>query len=169
MMFFLDERGRAGMPTASYWGARILAQEWVQPGDETHELFPATADLKNSQGEQIVTAYAVHRPDGLWSLMLINKDPARAHDVSCFPERIANEGVDSSIKVVQFSGEQYQLGADREQPKPIKSDRRLASQRAGFGRRFAGLFSDGDSRIKRLRGGIKRHHSEAMIPPESIR
>jgi hypothetical protein len=123
MMFFLDERGRAGMPTASYWGARILAQEWVQPGDETHELFPATADLKNSQGEQIVTAYAVHRPDGLWSLMLINKDPARAHDVKVvFQNGSRMKAFNSSIEVVQFSGEQYQLSADREQPKPFKSD-----------------------------------------------
>jgi hypothetical protein len=52
MMFFLDERGQAGTPTASYWGARMLAQEWVKPGDEAHELFPAASDLKNRKANR---------------------------------------------------------------------------------------------------------------------
>jgi len=123
MMFFLDERGQAGTPTASYWGARMLAQEWVKPGDEAHELFPAASDLKNSQGEQIVTAYALHRPDGLWSLLLINKDPSQVHEVKV----LFHEGSDTGpfigpIQVVQFSPRQYQLNSDREKPFPIKSD-----------------------------------------------
>lgn len=123
MMFFLDERGHAGVPTASYWGARMLAQEWVKPGDETHELFPAASDLKNSQGEQIITAYALHRPDGLWSLMLINKDPNQTHEVKILFQKGSNTGpFIGSIQVVQFSSDQYQLSSDREKPFPIKSD-----------------------------------------------
>jgi hypothetical protein len=123
MMFFLDEHGHAGIPTASYWGARMLAQEWVKPGDETHGLFPAVSDLKNSQGEQIVTAYALHRPDGLWSLMLINKDPDQPHDVKVvFQKGSRLNAFGSPIDVVQFSSQQYQLNSDREHPFPIKSD-----------------------------------------------
>src|SRR5215510_7164095 len=34
MMFFIDEAGRAGRPTATYWGARLLAQDWAKAGDE---------------------------------------------------------------------------------------------------------------------------------------
>jgi hypothetical protein len=123
MMFFLDENGRAGTPTTAFWGARLLAQEWVKPGDEVHELFPAASDLKNSPGEQIVTAYALRRPDGLWSLMLINKDPNQAHDVRIvFRNETRMKTFDSPIDVVQFSTGQYQLNSDREQPKPIKSN-----------------------------------------------
>ena len=124
MMFFLDERGHAGIPTATFWGARMLAQEWVKPGDEIHELYPAASDLKNEQGEQIVTAYALRRPDGLWSLMLINKDPdqaARREGRSSKKDRARN-AFGSPIDVVQFSSQQYQLNSDREQPFPIKSD-----------------------------------------------
>lgn len=122
MMFFLDENGRAGTPTASYWGARMLAQEWVTPGDETHEMYPASSDLKNPQGEQIVTAYALKRPDGLWSLMLINKDPNLAHEVKIVLQNGSRMQVFASpIDVVQFSGEQYQLNSDREKPFPIRS------------------------------------------------
>lgn len=123
MMFFLDESGRAGRPTAAYWGARLLAQEWVKPGDEVHEIYPAASDLKNEQGEQIVTAYALRRPDGLWSLMLINKDPDQPHDVKViFQNGSLMKAFDSPIDVVQFSPQQYQLSSDRENPFPIQSD-----------------------------------------------
>ena len=123
MMFFLDKNGRAGTPTASYWGARLLAQEWVKPGDEVHEIFPAASDLKNSQSEQIVTAYALRRPDGMWSLMLINKDPNQAHAVKILFQKESGAGAFvGPIEVVQFSQQQYQLNSDREKPFPIKSD-----------------------------------------------
>jgi hypothetical protein len=79
--------------------------------------------LKNDQGEQIVTAYALHRPDGLWSVMLINKDPSGSHDVKIiFRTERAPKGFASSIDIVQFSDAQYQLSADRDQPKPLKSN-----------------------------------------------
>ena len=29
----------------------------------------------------LITAYAVKRPDGAWSLLIINKDPSNAHEV----------------------------------------------------------------------------------------
>jgi hypothetical protein len=124
MMFFREESGRTGTPAATYWGARMLAQEWVKPGEGMHDLYPAASDLKNSQDQQVVTAYALHRPDGLWSVMLINKDPNEAHDVKIiFQNRSgAKASFVSSIEVVQFSDAQYQLSADRDQPQPIKSN-----------------------------------------------
>ncbi|HSQ23229.1 MAG TPA: hypothetical protein VLN44_02405, partial [Pyrinomonadaceae bacterium] len=61
--------------------------------------------------------------DGLWSLMLINKDPNLAHEVKIIFQdgSRAHAGFASPIEVVQFSGLQYQLNSDRDQPKPIKS------------------------------------------------
>lgn len=123
MMFFLDESGHAGMPTPAYWGARLLAQEWVKPGDEMHDLYRASSDLENEQGEQVVTAYALHRPDGLWSLMLINKDPNQAHEARIvFWNKSGTSAFATPLDVVQFSPRQYQLSSDRENPVPIKSD-----------------------------------------------
>jgi len=124
MMFFIGASDDFEKPTATYWGARLLSQEWVKPGDEVHELYPAVSDLMNSQGEQIVTAYALRRPDGLWSLMLINKDPSRAHEVKvAFRDgaRGMSEFV-GSVDMFQFSHEQYQLSSDRDNPRPIKSE-----------------------------------------------
>lgn len=123
MMFFFDGSSRAGTPTATYWGARLLAQEWVKPGDEMHEIYLAASDLKNSQGEQVITAYALHRPDGLWSLMVINKDPTQPHEVKIVFRRNSGTGAFAgSIKVIQFSPQQYQLSSDWEHPVPVKSD-----------------------------------------------
>jgi hypothetical protein len=123
MLFFIDQDGRAGKPTATFWGARLLAQEWVKPGDEMHELYRVTSDLKNAQGEEIVTAYAVHRPDGMWSVMLINKDPNQAHDVKINFQRASQRHVFAArTEVFQFWRAQYELNSDPEQPRPIKSD-----------------------------------------------
>ena len=44
-------------------------------------LLKKIPNTKPPKGEALVTAYAVHRPDGLWSLLLINKDPNRSYRV----------------------------------------------------------------------------------------
>ena len=46
-----------------------------------NKIFPASADLKDAAGRTVVTSYAVKRPDGNWSLMLINHDLNAAHPV----------------------------------------------------------------------------------------
>jgi F5/8 type C domain len=123
MMFFIDRNGHAAKPTAAYWGARMLSQDWVEPGDQVQDIFAAGSDLKNDNGEQIVTAYAVHRPDGLWSLMLVNKDPNQAHEVNfVFRKEAGTSGFVAPLAVVQYSSQQYQLTSDRDNPRPLKSD-----------------------------------------------
>lgn len=123
MLFFIDDNGRAGTPTAPYWAARMLSQEWVNPGDDPHEVYPAASDLKNEQDEQVITAYALHRPDGTWSVMLVNKDPDRAHDVRVlFNQQGAAKSFESAMQIVQFSAEQYQLNSDPDNPRPNRSN-----------------------------------------------
>jgi hypothetical protein len=46
-----------------------------------HHMVPSSADVKDKDGNVMVTSYAVHRPDGLWSLMLVNRDHDNAHTV----------------------------------------------------------------------------------------
>jgi hypothetical protein len=122
MLFFRDTAGGKAQPTATYWSARLLTQEWVKPGDELHEIYPAVSDLKNGEGEHVVTAYALKRPDGLWSIMLINKDPKEAHEVQIVLQNGSRMNSLPAADVVQFSGAQYELTSDREHPVPLKSD-----------------------------------------------
>ena len=122
MLFFRGAVGRKTQATATYWGARLLTQEWVKPGNELHEVYPAVSDLKNAEGEQVVTAYAVKRPDGLWSIMLINKDPKDAHQVQIVLRDGSRTNTLPAPDVVQFSGMQYELTSDSEHPVPLKSE-----------------------------------------------
>src|SRR5438093_822159 len=82
MLFFIGADGRIAERTANYWAARLLTQEWVKPGSEIHEIYPAESNVRDAVGNAVITAYAVHRPDGLWSVLLINKDPKRAYETS---------------------------------------------------------------------------------------
>jgi len=52
--------------------SEILGLQWAQPIDAEHRIFNASSDVKDAEGHVLVTAYAVLRPDGQWSLMLIN-------------------------------------------------------------------------------------------------
>jgi hypothetical protein len=108
----------------------MITQEWVQPKDAEHKVFTAASDIKDASGHVLVTAYALLRPDGQWSPMLINKDresprPVRIvfHDAEAKTDR-HSEG---AISIVTFGSSQYQWHsagregyADPDNP-PLKS------------------------------------------------
>ncbi len=73
-----DRQARQALP--AFWAERLLTQEWAQPqGDGMHALYPVRVDLAGNSAK--VSAYAVHRPDGQWAVMLVCKDPAQAQRV----------------------------------------------------------------------------------------
>jgi hypothetical protein len=80
-MFLADRHFNITNYNASYFAAQLINQEWVQPVDQIHKVFRATSDARDAFGNLLVTAYVVERPDGQWSLMLVNKDRNRAHGV----------------------------------------------------------------------------------------
>lgn len=109
-LFQSDEHNRILRPLAAYYGARLLTQAWVLPGDGLHSLFVADCPLKNAAGHPLISTYAVLRPDKTWSILLLNKDPKLAHTV-----RIAFQGNDDRetasligpITEIQYSSRQY--------------------------------------------------------------
>ncbi|PYS85398.1 MAG: glycosyl hydrolase family 5, partial [Acidobacteria bacterium] len=126
MLFFRDDRGHIIKPTATYWGTRLLTQEWVQPGNQPHEIYPAVSDVLNGNRDQMITAYADHRPDdGLWSLLLINRDPDRAFQTSVIFKNMASGSLasfDGPLDFYQYSAQQYLLGGPPNNPYPVRSD-----------------------------------------------
>ena len=54
--------------TAFYWTAHMLNLEWAAHHSGVHHMFPSSTGIKDSDGNVLVTSYAVHRPDGNWSL-----------------------------------------------------------------------------------------------------
>jgi hypothetical protein len=60
---------------------QLITQEWAQPVDAPHRQYKAASDVADAAGHVLVTAYAVERPDGQWSLMLVNRDQYNDHAV----------------------------------------------------------------------------------------
>ncbi len=82
LAMFLSNKNRAiRCPLPAYSGAVLLSQRWAQPGSGLHTVYRAGAYLRNRRGDPLLTAYTVRRPDGRLAVMLLNKDPARAHRV----------------------------------------------------------------------------------------
>ncbi len=101
--------------TSLYYAAHMINMEWVQHRSGTHEMFPSTVDLKDAEGNAPVTSYAVHRPDGNWSLMLVNRDDKAAHQVTVQFESAStkSEGFfNGEVSVVSFGAEQYEWKSD---------------------------------------------------------
>jgi hypothetical protein len=93
-----------------------MTQEWAQPTDAQHKLYVAASDVKDSEGHVLVTAYALHRPDGQWSLMLINKDYDNAHQVHIVFHDAEGNRVQSfagPVTMITFGKAQYQWHPDR--------------------------------------------------------
>ena len=123
MLFLLGDDGKISYRMPTYYGARLLTQEWAQPGDDLHEMYLATVDDSAMQTNGLVTAYGLLRPDRLWAVMVLNKDPSNAHTVEVrFHDEASrlDSGFEGNIDLYQYSKEQYELSADKDKPYPIK-------------------------------------------------
>ncbi|HEY1576063.1 MAG TPA: discoidin domain-containing protein [Terracidiphilus sp.] len=109
-MFTTDHNYLIKQRTSQFFAAQMLTQEWAEPKDEEHRLFRAASDIKDVKGHTLVTAYAVLRPDGQWSLMVINKDYDGPHSVAIkfHDERSGADGAFvGPVTRITFGKEQY--------------------------------------------------------------
>jgi hypothetical protein len=96
--------------TAQYFASQLLNLDWVKHGAGAHELYPAAGDLEDEAHHSLITAYAVKRPDGAWSLLIINKDPSNAHEVKIAFEdggKVTPAQFTGAVKVVTFGAAEY--------------------------------------------------------------
>ena len=80
-MFTVDRDFQIQQPTSQFFASQLINLEWVQPGSGGHRLFPAASDIEDPAGHFLVTAYATLRPDGQWSLLVVNRDQWNGHKV----------------------------------------------------------------------------------------
>lgn len=109
-MFMVGQNYKIRSRTSQYFGAQLITQEWVQPKDAEHLLFHAASDIKDDKEHVLVTAYAVFRPDGQWSLLVINKDHDNAHPVHIvFNDTDANtsQTFGGPVTMITFGKSQY--------------------------------------------------------------
>ena len=115
-MFMVDDQYRIVAPTAQFFAARLITREWAQPKDAEHLLYRAVSDIKDAGGHGLVTAYALHRPDDQWSLMLVNKDhdhPHKLRVVFHHADTSPDAAFTGAVTMVTFGKEQYQWHPDR--------------------------------------------------------
>jgi len=109
-MFSTDKDYKIQKPLSQYFASQLLNLEWVQSGDGLHKLFPAASDIRDGAGHVLVTAYAALRPDGQWSLLVINKDQENAYSVSISFEDVDKKSASSfvgPVSLATFGKEQY--------------------------------------------------------------
>src|SRR5713101_5582258 len=108
--FVSDENYTIKGYTSPYYAAHMINLEWVQHRSGVHEMIPSSADITDGDGNLLVTSYAVHRPDGNWSLMLINRDETNPHTVRVLFEdsqRKRQTSFAGPVTLVSFGSEQY--------------------------------------------------------------
>ena len=116
-MFTVDPNYQIQQPTSQFFASQLINLEWVQPGNGTHRIFSASSDIEDAAKHAIVTAYAVLRPDGQWSLLVINKDQEQSYPVRIIFHDAATDSDRSfggTVDVISFGSEQYQWYPSRE-------------------------------------------------------
>jgi len=110
-MFTVDSNYEIQQRTSQFFASQMINLEWVQPGGGEHRLFSARSDFNDPAGNALVTAYAVLRPDGEWSLLAVNKDQETLHRVHIvFRDATARKDsfFTGPVSLVTFGSEQYQ-------------------------------------------------------------
>lgn len=110
----IDDDGHA-VYSPQYLASQVISKEWVQPVDAVHKLFRVASNVKDKDGNVVVTAYAVERPDGEWSIMLINKDHDNDHSVKiefADPATNQNRYFAGTVDRVVFGAAEYEWHAD---------------------------------------------------------
>ena len=109
-MFTIDANYQIQQPLAQFFVAQLINLEWVQPSGGEHQVFAARSDLEDGAGHELVTAYAVKRPDGIWAVMAVNRDQQNAHRVRITFEGQSHgsSGFTGAVEISTFGREQYQ-------------------------------------------------------------
>jgi hypothetical protein len=114
-LFSTDANLQLQQPLSQYFASQLINLEWVKPGDGEHRLYPASSDIQDPANHTLVTVYAAWRPDGQWSLMVVNKDQEVAHKVRIVFHN-AKDSTDAffagDVDRITFGSAQYQWHPD---------------------------------------------------------
>ena len=121
MLFLADQHRRIVARTAAYHGARLLTQQWVAAGGGEHIMYAAESSARDDDGNELLSAYVVHRPDGQWATLLVNKDPRRAYRVSLDFGRQWGGRASGARVVASYSAAQYAWREHGVRGRPVRS------------------------------------------------
>jgi hypothetical protein len=111
----IDKDNRVRYYPPQYLATQVITKEWVQPVDAMHKLFKVSSDVRDADGNTLVTAYALERPDEQWSVMFINKDADHDHPVKLTfadPLTKRSQFFSGTVDRVVFGPSEYQWHAE---------------------------------------------------------
>jgi hypothetical protein len=94
--------------TSQFFSAQMLTQEWSDPVDEAHIVYPSSSNITDSKGHVLVTVYSLLRPDGQWALLLVNKDQFTPHALTVD----FHDSIDNTDHYFQGNVTEISFGAD---------------------------------------------------------
>lgn len=105
-MFASDDNDKIIASTSQYFSTQLMTQEWCLPGTLSHAMLPSSTTITDSLGSQVVLSYALLRPDGQYSLLLVNTDQA-VHTVSATFSNTKVHYFTGNVTQLQFSAKDY--------------------------------------------------------------
>ena len=67
-------------PVAAFYAIRLITHDWLELGSSQHRLY-ATSAINAGEPDSLLSAFSVRRPDGKWSVLLVNRDESRPRTV----------------------------------------------------------------------------------------
>ncbi|HST30362.1 MAG TPA: hypothetical protein VLK27_05925, partial [Chthoniobacterales bacterium] len=123
MMLQMQQNSDTVNVLSAYYAASMISHDWMQPVGREHDVYQVSI-TSNGGKSQLVTAYAVRRPDNRWSLLAINKSPTReARLTVTFTVSQSKQSVTyaAPIDLVQFTNQQYEWHDDGPNGYPSRS------------------------------------------------
>jgi len=108
--FVCDSNFKVKGYTAEYYASHLINLEWASHHSGVHHMFRVMGTVKDAAGNALITSYALKRPDGNWSILLINKDQNNARTVQIAFEDSGSGRVShfaGQVHRVTFGSEQY--------------------------------------------------------------
>jgi hypothetical protein len=121
--YVADENLHVKTFTSQYYASQMINLEWVRHRAGVHKLYRAACDLRDDAGHALITAYAVTRPEGEWSILLINKDQMNGHAVRvAFDDGSGEKSFAGEIEIASFGSEQYMWKSEGANSHPEPND-----------------------------------------------
>jgi hypothetical protein len=121
MLYDSDPKGQARNRMPAYFAHFMMTHDWATQTDAPHKLYRASVDLTDAKGRPWVTAYPLRRPDGTWSVMIVNRDSRRAHPATIAFRRDGHDTPFAAREIVQYSTKQYAYVDRGEQSHPTRN------------------------------------------------
>jgi hypothetical protein len=125
LAFFLsDPAGEVRDSMPAYWAARLLTTAWADSAGGEHRQFATTVPREGGARPSSIGAYTLQRPDGRWSVLLLNRDPKSRHSITVTlrtGDASTRRPLRGPFEIWQYSSEQYRFHQQGESGRPSRN------------------------------------------------